>query len=132
MKNVILKTAEYKDYGMFSHVYFVDVNYDFNEKNIDEIVEFIEKTPFMDVMIHSNDIIFGLGELLKKISQDKEIWFETNGFLFEDLAYLSDDFYSTLGFDKIDAIIDNIGQPIDFKRSIVYNELVEYKNECPF
>ena len=132
MKNVILKTAEYKDYGIFSHVYFVDVNYVFNEKNIDEIVEFIEKTPFMNVMIHSDDIIFGIGELLKKISQDKEIWFETNGFLFEDLAYLSDDFYLTLGFDKIDVIIDNIGQPIDFKRSIVYNELVEYKNECPF
>ena len=85
MKNVILKREYYKDYGMFSHVYLVDVNYDFNEKSVDEILDFIESDPFSPVMIHTNDVTVGLCILLKGINEFREIWFKTDNFLFEDL-----------------------------------------------
>ena len=37
MKNVLLKYGYYDEYGFFSHVYYVDCDYSFNEKNVNEI-----------------------------------------------------------------------------------------------
>ena len=67
MKNVILKTKEYKNYGLFNHVFLIDVNYKFNEKSVDEIFEFIKSDPFSPVMIHTDGFSLELISLLEKI-----------------------------------------------------------------
>ena len=42
MKNVITKFAAYKEYGLFNHIYLLDVDYVFNEKSVEDIMEFIK------------------------------------------------------------------------------------------
>jgi hypothetical protein len=145
MKNVILKTKEYKNYGLYNHVFLIDVNYKFNEKSVDEIFEFIKSDPFSPVMIHTDGFSLELISLLEKIYSEltvfeedevklyKEIWLKTNKFIFEDFAALDDKTIELFNIDKIDYIIDALGDEIDLKRSMVYNELIKYEHiECPF
>ena len=40
MKNVITKCATYKNYGLFNHIYLLDVDYVFNDKSIADIIRF--------------------------------------------------------------------------------------------
>ena len=58
MKNVITKCATYKNYGLFNHIYLLDVDYVFNDKSIADIIRFIKSDPFFDVIIHTNDISY--------------------------------------------------------------------------
>ena len=145
MKNVILKTKEYKDYGLFNHVYIVDVKYHFNDKSVDEIMEYLKSDPFSPVMIHTNGFSLELIELLEKIYSEltvfeedkiilyKEIWFNTDKFTFEEFSTLDEKTICFFNIDKIDYMVDALGDEIDFKRSIVFNELIKYEHiECPF
>jgi hypothetical protein len=130
MKNVIMKNECYKDYGMFNHIYILDVKYDFNKKTVDDILNFVESDPFSPVMIHTSGFSLELIELLGKIS--KEIWFNSDNFLFEDFSVLDDKTIELFNIHKIDYMIDALGDEIDLKRSVVFNELIRYDNECPF
>ena len=66
MKNVIMKNECYKDYGMFNHIYKLDVKYDFNKKTVDDVLNFVESDPFSPVMIHTNGFSLEIIELLGK------------------------------------------------------------------
>ena len=66
MKNVIMKNECYKDYGMFNHIYIIDVKYDFNKKTVDDVLNFVESDPFSPVMIHTNGFSLEIIELLGK------------------------------------------------------------------
>lgn len=137
MKNVIIKQKQYKDYGIFTHIYCVDVNYDFNEKSVEEIVKCVEDCFLFPVMIHTNDISLEIVNLLKKISKlppyKNEIWLNTNNFLFEYFADIDEETIEELALDNIDYMVDALGDEIDFKGSLVFNELIKYEHiECPF
>lgn len=133
MKNIVLKYGYYNDYGFFSHIYFLDVNYDFNEKTINEIVEFVSEEPFSDVMIHANDLNYNIIEVLKEISKLKNIWFESKTILFEDFAVMEKESMEILGINKISIMIDGLGDVINFKKSIKENSLVKFNyKELPF
>ena len=125
-----MKNECYKDYGMFNHIYILDVKYDFNKKTVDDILSFVESDPFSPVMIHTSGFSLELIELLGKIS--KEIWFKSDNFLFEDFSVLDDKTIELFNIHKIDYMIDALGDEIDLKRSVVFNELIRYDNECPF
>lgn len=136
MKNVIVKQKAYKDYGIFTHIYCVDVNYDFNEKSVEEIVKCVKDYFLFPVMIHTNDISVELVSLLKKLSELSyidEIWLNTSNFLFEYFADIDNKTIEELALDNIDYMIDALGDEIDFKGSLVFNELIKYEHiECPF
>jgi len=137
MKNVITKTTVYKDYGLFQHVYFVDVNYNFNEKSVKDIIKYVKSDPFSPVMIHTNDISIEIIRLIKKISElydySKEIWLKTDNFLFEDFMTFDEENFSILGLDKIDILIDKLGDEIDLKFSWHYDTYIPYEHvKCPF
>ena len=133
MKNVITKFDSYKNIGLFNHIYFLDVNYDFNEKTINEIVEFVSEEPFSDVMIHANDLNHNIIEVLKEISKLKNIWFESKTILFEDFAVMEKESMEILGINRISIMIDGLGDVINFKKSIKENSLVKFNyKELPF
>ena len=129
-----MKSEWYKDYGMFSHIYLLDVNYVFNQKTVEDVMEFVNSDPFSPVMIHTSGFSLELITLLDKIFEEtnKIIWFKTDSFLFEDFSVLDDKTVELFNIHKIDYMIDALGDEIDLKRSVVYNELIKYDNECPF
>ena len=134
MKNVVMKNKTYKDYGMFNHIYLLDVKYDFNDKSVEDVMNFVNSDPLSPVMIHTSGFSLELIRLLDRIFSEtsKEIWFNTDNFLFEDFYGLDDKTIEMFNIHKIDYIIDALGDEIDFKRSMVYNELIKYENTCPF
>ena len=127
MKNIIIKKNFYKDIGYFSHVYFVDFVCNFNEKSIEEIVNYVTEEPFCDVMIHANNLNYDVIKVLKELAKVKDIWFETNNLLFEDFAVIEKDIMKVLGIDKIKIMIDALGDVIDFKKSIENEEFVKFE-----
>ena len=133
MKNVIIKRKAYKDYGIFTHIYCVDVNYDFNEKSVEEIVKYVEEEPFFDVLIYTNDISHDVIKVIEEISKIKKIWFKSDKMLFEDFAIMQEESRKTIGFDKIEVMIDTLGDVIDVKKSLEEEKLVKFNYmELPF
>ena len=132
MKNVIMKNECYKDYGMFNHIYLLDVDYDFNDKSIEDIMDFVNSDPLSPIMIHTNDITYYLVEILKKMTMDKEIWVEIKNELFENIADFPESCVIDWGILNVDYIVDALGDEIDYKRSVVFNEFIRYDNESPF
>lgn len=132
MKNVLLKYGYYDEYGFFSHVYYVDCDYSFNEKNVNEIIEFVMNEPLNDVLIHTNDLSHEIIEVVKEISKFKKVWLQTQTFLFEDFAAMKEETLKILGFDKIDVMIDALGDIINVKKSLKEEKLVEFNKNVPF
>ena len=117
MKNVITKFAAYKEYGLFNHIYLLDVDYVFNEKSVEDIMEFIKNEPFFDVMIHTNDISHEVIRLFKEISKYKNIWLQSNELYYEEFGNMNEDTIKIIGFDKVNVMIDALGDEIDLTYS---------------
>ena len=133
MKNVITKFAAYKEYGLFNHIYLLDVDYVFNEKSVEDIMEFIKNEPFFDVMIHTNDISHEVIRLFKEISKYKNIWLQSNESNYEEFGNMNEDIIKIIGFDKVNVMIDALGDEIDVKKSLKENNLVSFIYEkLPF
>ena len=133
MKNVITKFAVYKEYGLFNHIYLLDVDYVFNEKSVEDIMEFIKNEPFFDVMIHTNDISHEVIRLFKEISKYKNIWLQSNELYYEEFGNMNEDTIKIIGFDKVNVMIDALGDEIDVKKSLKENNLVSFIYEkLPF
>ena len=133
MKNVITKCATYKNYGLFNHIYLLDVDYVFNEKSVEDIMEFIKNEPFFDVMIHTNDISHEVIRLFKEISKYKNIWLQSNELYYEEFGNMNEDIIKIIGFDKVNVMIDALGDEIDVKKSLKEDNLVSFIYEkLPF
>ena len=133
MKNVITKFAAYKEYGLFNHIYLLDVDYVFNEKSVEDIMEFIKNEPFFDVMIHTNDISHEVIRLFKEISKYKNIWLQSNELYYEEFGNMNEDIIKIIGFDKVNVMIDALGDEIDVKKSLEEDNLVSFIYEkLPF
>ena len=133
MKNVITKFAAYKEYGSFNHIYLLDVDYVFNDKSVEDIMEFIKNEPFFDVMIHTNDISHEVIRLFKEISKYKNIWLQSNELYYEEFGNMNEDIIKIIGFDKVNVMIDALGDEIDVKKSLKENNLVSFIYEkLPF
>lgn len=133
MKNVITKFTTYKDYGLFNHIYLLDVDYVFNEKSVEDIMEFVKSEPFFDVMIHTNDISHEVIELFKEISKYKDIWLQSDELYYEEFGNMNEDSINTIGFDKINVMIDALGDEIDVRKSLKEDNLVSFiYEELPF
>lgn len=133
MKNVITKFAAYKEYGLFNHIYLLDVDYVFNEKSVEDIMEFIKNEPFFDVMIHTNDISHEVIRLFKEISKYKNIWLQSNELYYEEFGNMNEDIIKIIGFDKVNVMIDALGDEIDVKKSLKEDNLVSFIYEkLPF
>lgn len=133
MKNVITKFAAYKEYGLFNHIYLLDVDYVFNEKSVEDIMEIIKNEPFFDVMIHTNDISHEVIRLFKEISKYKNIWLQSNELYYEEFGNMNEDIIKIIGFDKVNVMIDALGDEIDVKKSLKENNLVSFIYEkLPF
>lgn len=133
MKNIVTKRAYYKDISYFSHIYFLDINYDFNEKSIEELVDFVNSDPFSDVLIHTNDITLDVIHTIKELSKVKTIWLQSDTFLFEDFGVMDKEVLQILGIDKIQIMIDALGDIIDFNKSVENEKLVKFNYmELPF
>ena len=126
MKNIALKSNFYKNIGFFTHIYFVNADYVFNEKSFDEIIEFIYENPFHDVLIHTNDINTDVVRLIKEISKTKHVWLESRSFLAEDFVMMQEDTMKALGIDKIEVMIDALEDIIDLKKTIEEQRLVKF------
>ena len=133
MKNAITKFAAYKEYGLFNHIYLLDVDYVFNEKSVEDIMEYIKNEPFFDVMIHTNDISHEVIRLFKEISKYKNIWLQSNELYYEEFGNMNEDTIKIIGFDKVNVMIDALGDEIDVKKSLKENNLVSFIYEkLPF
>ena len=133
MKNAITKFAAYKEYGLFNHIYLLDVDYVFNEKSVEDIMEYIKNEPFFDVMIHTNDISHEVIRLFKEISKYKNIWLQSNELYYEEFGNMNEDTIKIIGFDKVNVMIDARGDEIDVKKSLKENNLVSFIYEkLPF
>ncbi len=133
MKNVITKRAIYGEYSYFTHIYFLNVDYDFNEKSIEEVVNFVNEDPFSDVLIHTNDITLDVIHTIKEISKTKKIWFQSDTLLFEDFAAIDKEALKILGLDQISIMIDALGDTIDLKKTLKEEVLVKFNYmELPF
>ena len=133
MKNVITKFAVYKEYGLFNHIYLLDVDYVFNEKSVEDIMEFIKNDPFFDVMIHTNDISHEVIRLFKEISKYKNIWLQSNELYYEEFGNMNEDIIKIIGFDKVNVMIDALGDEINVKKSLQEDNLVSFIYEkLPF
>ena len=117
MKNVITKFATYKNYGLFKHIYLLDVDYVFNDKSIADIIRFIKSDPFFDVMIHTNDISHEVIRLFKEISKYKNIWLQSNELYYEEFGNMNEETIKIIGFDKVNVMIDALGDEIDLTYS---------------
>lgn len=126
MKNIVTKTAYYKDISYFSHIYFLDINYDFNEKSIEELVDFVNSDPFSDVLIHTNDITLDVIHTIKELSKVKTIWLQSDTFLFEDFGVMDKEVLQILGLDQISFMIDALDEVIDMEKSLETEELIKY------
>ena len=126
MKNVITTFATYKNYGLFNHIYLLDVDYTFNEKSVEDIMEFIKNEPFFDVMIHTNDISHEVIRLFKEISKYKNIWLQSNELYYEEFGNMNEDTIKIIGFDKVKVMIDALGDEIDVKKSLEEDNLVSF------
>ena len=126
MKNVITTFATYKNYGLFNHIYLLDVDYTFNEKSVEDIMEFIKNEPFFDVMIHTNDISHEVIRLFKEISKYKNIWLQSNELYYEEFGNMNEDTIKIIGFDKVNVMIDALGNEIDVKKSLEEDNLVSF------
>lgn len=133
MKNVITTFATYKNYGLFKHIYLLDVDYTFNEKSVEDIMEFIKNEPFFDVMIHTNDISHEVIRLFKEISKYENIWLQSNELYYEEFGNMNEDTIKIIGFDKVNVMIDALGDEIDVKKSLEEDNLVSFIYEkLPF
>ena len=133
MKNVITKFAAYKEYGLFNHIYLLDVDYVFNEKSVEDIMEFIKNEPFFDVMIHTNDISHEVIHLIQEISKYKDIWLQSDELYYEEFGNMDEDAIKTIGFDKVKVMIDALGDEINVKKSLQEDNLVSFiYEELPF
>lgn len=133
MKNVVTKSSYYRDIGFFNHIYFLDGEYEFNEKNVNDIVKFVKSEPFHPVLVHANNVSNDLIEVFRKISQEREIWFKTDKMFFEDFAVLGKEMLETLNFDKVSVMIDALDDVIDVKKSLKENSLIKFNYmELPF
>lgn len=133
MKNVITKFTTYKEYGLFNHIYLLDVDFIFNEKSIEDIMEFVKNEPFFDVMIHTNDISNEIIKLFKEISKYKDIWLQSDELYYEEFGNMNEDMIKIIGFDKVKVMIDALGDVIDVKKSLQEDNLVSFIYEkLPF
>ena len=133
MKNVITKFAAYKEYGLFNHIYLLDVDYVFNEKSVEDIMEFIKNEPFFDVMIHTNDISHEVIHLIQEISKYKDIWLQSDELYYEEFGNMDEDAIKTIGFDKVKVMIDALGDEINVKKSLQEDNLVSFiYDKLPF
>ena len=133
MKNVITKFTSYKDYGLFNHIYLLDVDYVFNEKSVEDIMEFVKSEPFFDVMIHTNDISHEVIKLFKEISKYKDIWLQSDELYYEEFGNMNEEVINTIGFDKVSVMIDALGDEIDVRKSLEEENLVSFiYGELPF
>ena len=133
MKNVITKFTTYKEYGLFNHIYLLDVDYTFNEKSVEDIMEFIKNEPFFDVMIHTNDISNEIIKLFKEISKYKDIWLQSDELYYEEFGNMNENTIKFIGFDKVKVMIDALGDEIDIKKSLQEDNLVSFIYEkLPF
>lgn len=133
MKNVITKFTTYKEHGLFNHIYLLDVDFIFNEKSIEDIMEFIKNEPFFDVMIHTNDISNEIIKLFKEISKYKDIWLQSDELYYEEFGNMNEDMIKIIGFDKVKVMIDALGDVIDVKKSLQEDNLVSFIYEkLPF
>ena len=131
--NCLTKIAPYKDYGMFAHVYILNDIDGKCEKNIDDVIDFVKTDPFSPVMLHVDGFYFETVYLLKELSQFKEIWFDTDGYLFEDFAVMYDEMRKIFGISNIDVMIDALDDVIDLKKSFEMEEFVRFEPmDCPF
>ncbi len=126
MKNIITKFCSYKDIGLFNHIFILDVNYVFNEKSIEDIINYVKNEPFFDVLIHTNYITDDVVTLLQKISEFKKIWLQSDKILFEDIGVLDDEDIIRNGIDKIEVMIDALGDMIDLKKSLNGKSFVKF------
>ena len=133
MKNVITKFATYKEYGLFNHIYLLDVDYVFNDKSIADIIRFIKSDPFFDVMIHTNDISHEVIHLIQEISKYKDIWLQSDELYYEEFGNMDEDAIKTIGFDKVKVMIDALGDEINVKKSLQEDNLVSFiYDKLPF
>lgn len=133
MKNVITKFTTYKEYGLFNHIYLLDVDFIFNEKSIEDIMEFVKNEPFFDVMIHTNDISNEIIKLFKEISKYKDIWLQSDELYYEEFGNMNENTIKFIGFDKVKVMIDALGDVIDVKKSLQEDNLVSFIHEkLPF
>ena len=133
MKNVITKLGYYKDISYFIHIYFLDVDYEFNEKSIDDVLKFVNSEPFFEVLIHTNDITLDVVHTIKEISKIKTIWLQSDTLLFEDLAVMDKEALQTLGLDQISVMIDALDDIIDLTKTLKEEELIRYNYDVlPF
>lgn len=133
MKNVITKCAKYKNYGLFNHIYLLDVDYVFNDKSIEDIIRFIKSDPFFDVMIHTNDISHEVIHLIQEISKYKDIWLQSDELYYEEFGNMDEDAIKTIGFDKVKVMIDALGDEINVKKSLQEDNLVSFiYDKLPF
>ena len=133
MKNVIIKCATYKNYGLFNHIYLLDVDYVFNDKSIADIIRFIKSDPFFDVMIHTNDISHEVIHLIQEISKYKDIWLQSDELYYEEFGNMDEDAIKTIGFDKVKVMIDALGDEINVKKSLQEDNLVSFiYDKLPF
>ena len=133
MKNVITKFTTYKEYGLFNHIYLLDVDFIFNEKSIEDIMEFVKNESFFDVMIHTNDISNEIIKLFKEISKYKDIWLQSDELYYEEFGNMNEDMIKIIGFDKVKVMIDALGDVIDVKKSLQEDNLVSFIYEkLPF
>lgn len=133
MKNVVTKLTSYNNINIFNNIYFLNVKYDFNEKDIGEIIDFVKKEPFCDVLIHTDDITIDVINTIKAISNIKNVWLKSNVLTFEDLLAISEQGKEILGIDRIDKMIDSTDNVIDFKKSLENGFLVKFNYmELPF
>lgn len=126
MKNIVTKLGLYKNYGFFNHVYFLDCDYPLNEKTLEDVVEFIVKEPFFDIMIHANDLSVDVIETIKCLSKIRTIVFQSDEILFEDFATMDKETMNVFGIDNINVMIDALGDTINLKDSIREKKLVKY------
>lgn len=133
MKNVITKFTTYKEYGLFNHIYLLDVDFIFDEKSIEDIMEFVKNEPFFDVMIHTNDISNEIIKLFKEISKYKDIWLQSDELYYEEFGNMNENTIKFIGFDKVKVMIDALGDVIDVKKSLQEDNLVSFIHEkLPF
>ena len=133
MKNVVTKLTSYNNINIFNNIYFLNVKYDFNEKDIGELIDFVKKELFCDVHIHTDDITIDVINTIKAISNIKNVWLKSNVLTFEDLLAISEQGKEILGIDRIDKMIDSTDNVIDFKKSLENGFLVKFNYmELPF
>lgn len=111
----------------------IDVNYNFNEKSVEEIIKVVKEEPFCPVMLHIDDISVEIIELIKRLSEFKEVWLQSNTLFYEDFANMNKETIMTFGIDRIKVMIDALEDEIDIEKSLNDDNLVSFiYEEVPF